>query len=294
MGGKDGDVHVRVCLHQPLASGFAGFLVGVEKHFPLGMQHLDRIMQSVADQDRAASAGVDRQRLVARRVPRHRHHLNAVADVEPTVDNVGIAGIDHGLDAVFVCDLGARIGPETAAHQPVQFVFVEQITRLGKGGHPAPVRHLRVPADVVGMKVTTQHEVHLVGLDTGGGEVLQVRPLAHVGRSAAAHFVVTVAAFHHHGVPRRLHDVGLVVEQDVLGGRIVEVRRQPRGVGVQLFQRRAGERPRRRERTLHVDHARDRHVAECPHGGKLRGLRPTRKDCRGGAGNDAESRATRN
>jgi len=128
----------------------------------------------------------------------------------------------------------------------------EEIARVGKGRHPAPVLEPRVPAHVVGMHVGAHHVVHALRSHSRRLQPFQKWVLLPVPVGARhALLVVADAGVDDHGVSARLdhprvhaeHE-GAALGQVVAGGEPGEMR--PHHLGIE-----GGEEPLRGEARIH-------------------------------------------
>ena len=146
----------------------------------------------------------------------------------------------------------------------IEFAVGEHVARLREGRHPAAVLEPRVPADMVGVQMRAHDKIDIVDAKSAGRQILLVAiGIHHVPKGARRpRLVVADAAVDHDGVVRRLHDVALDAEHQLVP-RVEVFRLQPAAVLVQkLFGDGREEFHRLEKRTLLLDNAVDGGVAD--------------------------------
>ena len=119
----------------------------------------------------------------------------------------GLATLHDRQQAVLIIRIG-RVGGSPFSHPPVLPFFAgEQIARVGESRHPSAVEKPRVPADMISMQMRAKHIVDVVGRNTSGGEIREIRPvLPVIAQLVRALLVISRTGVDQDGRLRGLYD----------------------------------------------------------------------------------------
>jgi hypothetical protein len=118
---------------------------------PFRIGDLDRVVHAVTGENGASVRLVQMEKGVPGRVSRREYNMDRIVYPVTVRDYHCLAGVDRRQDAIFE---GFAPGVSCPFWPVAVFGFMKQILGVGKGGHPAPVHKLGVPANVVHMHIT--------------------------------------------------------------------------------------------------------------------------------------------
>ena len=151
----------------------------------------------------------------------------------------------------------------------IVFDLVEQVVRIGKCRHPAPVDQPGVPADMIGMQMSTHDDIDVFRGDALRAQIIHPRPfLAMPVRPDGPVLVVADAGIDQDGQALCPDDIAPESHDDVACFRIDAVRLQPAAVPVHRVPGRIGIQFKWiAVNSLPFHHAADGYVAdfECAH-----------------------------
>src|SRR2546426_2159536 len=261
--GQDQRAGVGVALDKCAARGARPGRVVAEAARPLRLGHLHRPVHEISREDGLTGRGSETDADMARGVADRRLEAEMLVDFEIAVDEPRLAGLDHRHDAVrdaprFLLAGIALVLPEFPLRAG------DHVLGLRERRDPAPVLPARVPADMVHVQMGAQDEVHVLGPHADRGEVVEIGAPTHVpGRRSGTPLVVADTRVDDDRVARGPYDVGLDARGEVARSLVEEVRLEPVVVSGDRVGGRVGQHGRGRERrTVDLDHAGDRHLAE--------------------------------
>jgi hypothetical protein len=123
----------------------------------------------------------------------------------------------------------------------VEVRLAHQVTSVGEGRYPLALAQAGVPSDMVGVQVGIDDCVHIFGLDSEGGELVQEVAPAVGQQPEVAGLVVAQARVYQDGAALPAQHPGLHVGQVVPGLAVEEVRTEPGLLGVPRLCRDGGE-----------------------------------------------------
>jgi len=149
---------------QKLFARFDGhLLVSVELEMPLRMPTLRRRMQRIAGDHRFRTVVADKDGYVPGRMPWRRDQGDMVAQLVARRDQFRLARLDHWQDAFSV-----------AVDAPLSVKLIirrrKQVAGVGKGWSPPAIHQLRVPADMIGVKMRAKDVIHILSPDARRGQ----------------------------------------------------------------------------------------------------------------------------
>ena len=97
--------------------------------------------------------------------------LNPYVVIEGVVrsDQLGSTTFHDRQQAVFIVGIGGVFGSQFSYPPVLPFLAGEEVSGIRERRRPSAVDEARVPTDVIGMEMRTQHIVDVVGSETGGG-----------------------------------------------------------------------------------------------------------------------------
>ena len=129
--------------------------VGTERRAPVRIGDLDRMVKTIAGEQRAFAAALQIDADMAGRVVGAGFQPHMIVDGEIAFDQIGLARLDHRQNAVFE----AAVNAHRILFALPMFIFqlVKNIPGIGKCRHPTAIFQPRVPADMIYMQMRAQH-----------------------------------------------------------------------------------------------------------------------------------------
>ncbi len=234
MGAQEQRVGVRHGVEQPGAGadGLGGVDVDAAVH--VGAGELHGVVDAVAGDQRVAVAAAQFDGDLSRGVSRGRDEQDARRDLVPLlgyVHEVVLSGVAYGGDGVAEHLASGLV--QVGGGPVVPFGAAGEVAGVGEGGNPVVTGEAGVPADVVGVQVRGDHEVHGLGRETGRRQALQEVGVESVPGRVGARLGVADAGVHDDPQPARLHRETVARQTGDVG--VGEVRAQPRRLVQHLF-----------------------------------------------------------
>jgi hypothetical protein len=148
-------------------------------------------------------------------------------------------------------------------HPEVELGARKNIFRIREGRHPAAVFEFRIPADMVDMHMSAQHEVDIFRCHARCAEIIHPRENLIVEHIAVARLVIADTGIDQNGVVRRADQKGLDVNHHLATDRIEMARHHPVFMGLHRTWIPVGKKFRRAQHQhFHLDDTGDADIAE--------------------------------
>src|SRR5579863_3538130 len=201
-------------------------LVHVEARFGGGYGDLDGVVHQIAGNDGLLAARIDQYTDMAGGVARRCDERDLIGEAKIRIDELLEARGQYRIDRILQM-IHVMVAAGVAQVLPVlPFAPPEEVSRLGKGGHPSTVDEPRIPAHVIEMQMRAQHIGDLPGREARAAQILE-KGVLHVAEHVEFTLpVVADAGVDHHGTALRAQHEALEGD-DHAAGRRCEVRHQP-------------------------------------------------------------------
>src|SRR5215472_12044164 len=242
------------------------FGIYAEAAVELGFGALQRGVHDIAAQDHGCLRGPRHDADMAGCVPRPR--LDPYTVVERIIhgNQLGLATVHDGQQAVLVVRIGRVCGSPFSDLPVLPFLARKEVAGVREGRYPSAVEEPRVPTDVIGVQMRAQHIVDMLLRKAGGGEIGEIRPILPViSQLVRALLVIARASVDQNGRPRRLYDCAVKREDHKTAGRVHQRRFEPGPMSRNDLRRRLGmNHGRLEQRSLELKHTGDFDLAHAP------------------------------